>query len=102
MIRSVVLCRLRPGADPALLDAALRSLDGVRTEGMLAFDNGRDLDLRDGTWDAAITADFVDEQAYRRYDLDEEHNRVRRELFAPACGEIARVQFHVADVPRRS
>jgi hypothetical protein len=29
------------------------------------------------------------------YDTDEEHNRIRRELFAPLCAQIVRVQIHV-------
>jgi hypothetical protein len=53
----------------------------------------RDLLLRDGSWDFAITSDFVDVDAYRTYDREAEHNRVRREMFAPLCVEIARVQF---------
>jgi hypothetical protein len=43
----------------------------------------------------AGTADFVDEDHYRRYDLEAEHNRVREELFAPICADIARVQFEI-------
>ena len=39
--------------------------------------------------------DFPDEDAYRRYDLDEEHNRIRRELFAPISSEIRRIQFRL-------
>jgi hypothetical protein len=33
--------------------------------------------------------------AYRVYDADEEHNRLRRESFAKICRDIARVQFEV-------
>ena len=54
---------------------------------------GVDAGLREGNWSYAITADFIGEESYRRYDLDEEHNRVRREMFAPLSDEIARVQF---------
>ena len=97
MIRNVVLGRLRPDGDSALLDEALRALQRVRVEGMLALHTGRDLHLRGGTWDMAITTDFVDEDAYRRYDLDPEHNRIRREMFDQACSDIARVQFRIDD-----
>lgn len=53
----------------------------------------RDLRLRDGSWDFAITSDFADADAHRAYDTEAEHNRVWREMFAPPCAEIVRVQF---------
>ena len=43
----------------------------------------------------AITNDWADADSYRVYDEDAEHNRLRRELFAPICEERARVQFTV-------
>ena len=42
-----------------------------------------------------ITNDWQDADAYRVYDADEEHNRLRREIFAKVCQDIARVQFQV-------
>jgi hypothetical protein len=54
---------------------------------------GVDAGLRPGNWSFSITADFVDEDAYVRYDLEAEHNRVRQELIAPICDDVARVQF---------
>lgn len=93
MIRNVVVGRLREGADPARLDAALEAIAGLQLPGLLDVHVGRDLGLRDGGWSFAITNDWVDEDAYRGYDLDEEHNRLRRELFAPLCEQIVRVQF---------
>jgi hypothetical protein len=39
--------------------------------------------------------DLADADAYRRYDQDDEHNRIRRELLGPLCSEIARVQIAV-------
>jgi len=54
---------------------------------------GRDLRLRDESWDFAITSDFVDIAAYQAYDREAEHNRVRREMFGPLCAKIVRVQF---------
>jgi hypothetical protein len=56
---------------------------------------GRDIALRDGGWDFAITNDWADADAYRVYDADGEHNRLRREVFAKICQDIARVQFEV-------
>jgi hypothetical protein len=93
VIRNVVLGRLRPDADPAVLEAGLAGLRSLRLDGLVELRAGRDLGLRPGAWDYAITADLVDADAYRRYDEDEEHNRLRRECFAVVSEEIVRVQF---------
>ena len=85
----MVVGRLRAAA---ALDAALGASAGLQLPGRVAVHVGRDLGLRDGGW-SAITNDWVDEDAYRGYDLDEEHNRIRRELFAPIAEQIVRVQF---------
>jgi len=95
MIRNVVMGRLRPDADLKLLEEGLAGLRGLQIEGMIALDCGRDAAMREGNWDYSITADFADEQAYRRYDDDEEHNRLRREAFGPVSEQIARVQFRI-------
>jgi len=95
MIRNVVVGRLRPDADTALLDAGLAALREMRIDGMLGLDCGRDLGLRDGNWDYTVTADLTDEAAYRRYDEDAEHNRIRKELLGPVSEQIVRVQFIV-------
>jgi hypothetical protein len=93
MIRNVVLGRLHPGADLARLEAGLAALAQLRVEGLLRLECGRDAGLREGGWDYAVTADLVDESAYRRYDEDEEHNRIRAELLGPVSEQVARVQF---------
>jgi Stress responsive A/B Barrel Domain len=102
MIRNVVLGRLRPAEDPAqqaadaaLLQDGLARIAALRFPGMLAMNVGRDLGLRDAGWSFAITNDWQDAAAYRVYDADEEHNRIRREIFAKICQDIARVQFQI-------
>jgi hypothetical protein len=95
VIRNVVMGRLRPDADLGLLDEGLAGLRRLSLEGLLRLDCGRDAGLREGNWDYAITADLADEAAYRRYDEDEEHNRLRRECFGPVSEQIVRVQFVV-------
>jgi Stress responsive A/B Barrel Domain len=99
VLRNVVVGRLREGADEALLDEALRALLLLPMDGLLEMHVGRDAGLREGSWDYVITADFEDADAYRRYDADEEHNRLRRELFDVLSEEIARVQFEIPDEP---
>ena len=59
--------------------------------------SGVDAGLRPGNAGYAIAVDLTDEQAYRVYDADAEHNRIREEMFAPISESIERVQFHVPD-----
>ena len=102
MIRNVVVGRLRPATDPAqsaadaaLLQEGLAGIAALRFPGLLAMNIGTDLGLREGGWSFAITNDWQDEDSYRVYDADEEHNRLRREIFIKVCEDIARVQFHI-------
>jgi hypothetical protein len=102
VIRNVVVGRLRQAADPgqqaadrALLQQGLAGIAALRFPGLLSMDVGADLGLRDGGWTFAITNDWQDEDAYRVYDADGEHNRLRREIFAVICQDIARVQFEI-------
>jgi hypothetical protein len=93
MIRNVVLGRLHPDVPAEAVEKALAAILALELDGCLDLKVGVDAGLREGNWSFSITADFVDEDAYRRYDLDEEHNRIRREMFAPISAEIARIQF---------
>ena len=102
MIRNVVVGRLRQAADPAqreadaaLLEEGLAGIAALRFPGMLAMSVGSDIGLRDGGWSFAITNDWQDADSYRVYDADEEHNRLRREIFAKICENIARVQIRL-------
>ena len=104
MIRNVVTGRLRPvssdeerHADLVRLEQGLAAIAALQLPGLLSMHLGRDLGLRAGGWDFAITNDWADAESYRRYDLDEEHNRIRREYFAVVCSDIARVQFAFDD-----
>ncbi len=63
---------------------------------MISMHTGRDLGLWAGGWDMAIACDVTDAAAYRAYDEDTEHERIRREMFGPVCSEIARVQIDLA------
>jgi hypothetical protein len=93
VIRNVVVGRLRPGVDRARAEEALAAIVALEPEGCLEMRVGTDAGLREGNWDYSITADFVDEDAYRGYDAEAEHNRVRRELFDPISEQIVRIQF---------
>ncbi len=94
MIRNVVMVKLRPDHDPAEVAAIQSRLRSLDCAGTLAYTVGNDAGLRDGNWSFAIVADFVDEDSFRAYDADAEHNRVRADL-APLVESIARVQFRL-------
>lgn len=84
MIRNVVVGRLRPGVPVPDVERALQALRDLRVEGVeLDMVSGVDLGLRADNAGYSITVDLVDEEAYRVYDRDAEHNRIRAELFVP-------------------
>jgi hypothetical protein len=86
VIRNVVVGRLRPAedadqraADAALLEEGLAGIAALTFPGLLAMNVGRDIALRDGGWDFAITNDWADADAYRVYDGSVPHSRSRIE-----------------------
>jgi Stress responsive A/B Barrel Domain len=96
MIRNVVMGKLKNPSDPAAssqLDEGLAGIAALDLPGQLAMHVGRDAGLREGAWTFAITNDWVDAEAYRAYDIDEEHNRHRR-LIVEVC-DVARVQLAI-------
>jgi hypothetical protein len=94
MIRNVVVGRVKPGVSPEQIEQALQALRDLRVDGVeLRMHAGLDLGLREGNASYVLTVDLDDEAAYRVYDLDDEHNRIRRELFAPISESIERIQF---------
>ncbi|HEY0814255.1 MAG TPA: Dabb family protein [Pseudonocardia sp.] len=96
MIRNVVVGRLRDGVSPQAIETALQALRDLKVDGVaFTLVAGVDLGLRDGAASYALTCDFVDEDAYRAYDADPEHNRIRRELIVPLSASVERVQFRL-------
>ncbi len=94
MIRNVVLMKLRPDHDPAKLAEIQGQLKALDCPGTISYTVGPDAGFKDGNWGLAIVADFTDEQSYRAYDADEEHNRIRADI-QPLVESIARAQFHL-------
>ncbi|HLI00364.1 MAG TPA: Dabb family protein [Acidimicrobiales bacterium] len=97
MIRNVTVVKLKPDADQSLADRAVAEIQTLEIDGMVSIVAGRDLGLKEGTFDLVVTCDFVDEAAYRRYDTDGEHDRMRRELFFPISEQIVRAQLALPD-----
>jgi hypothetical protein len=96
VIRNVVLAKLKAGHDAAEVADIQHGLRNLNCPGTVQYTIGSDAGLRDGNWDFVIVADFADEQSYRGYDEDAEHNRLRARL-APMVDQIARAQFIVPD-----
>ena len=94
VIRNVVMVKLRPDHDPARLAELQDGFRSLGCPGTVDYTLGSDAGLREGNWSFAIVADFEDEESYRAYDLDAEHNRLRAEL-TPMVESIARVQFRL-------
>jgi len=92
----MVLAKLKPGHDVAAVRDIQEGLRQLNCPGTVRYTVGSDLGLREGNWDFAIVADFVDADAYHGYDADDEHNALRARL-APMVDQIARAQFDVPD-----
>lgn len=92
MIRNVVMIELKRDADRAAVAEIQDGLRRLDCPGTISYTLGDDLALREGNWSFAIVADFEDEAAYRGYDQDAEHNRLRA-LLALHVEQLARVQF---------
>jgi hypothetical protein len=96
MIRNVVVGKLKDGVTPEEIEPALQALRDLRVEGVeFTLVGGVDLGLREGNASYALTCDLADDEAYRIYDADPEHNRIRREMFAPLSVFVERVQFQL-------
>ena len=95
MIRNVVIVKLKEGVEPATVERIVNAMLGLQMPGLLNMSCGADAGLREGNADLALVVDLEDEAAYRAYDEDPEHNRIRRELIAPHTEKVERVQYRI-------
>lgn len=96
VIRNVVVGTVKDGVTTEQIEEALAAIRGMKVPGVeLTVVTGVDLGLREGNANFAITVDVADEEAYKVYDADDEHNRIRRELFAPISASIQRIQIRL-------
>jgi hypothetical protein len=96
LIRSVATIRFRPGTTDAQIDAFAAAVLALEIEGITSRTLGRDLGLREQAVDFAIVLDFEDEAAYRRYDSDPDHVRLRTGLSAEIVASGSICQFKMA------
>ena len=90
-----MLFSVRQGTRPDEVHAVERAMKALRFEGCGRWEMVQDLGLREGNLPYAFVSEFEDEAAYRAYDTDAEHNRIRRELLAPIAERIERFQYEV-------
>jgi hypothetical protein len=95
MIRNFAILKLRSDVRPDQVDVLIEAMRRLRVIGMSGLIVHRDASLRPGNCDVLIVCDLEDEEAYRRYDSDEEHNRIRRELLAPITERAERIQVRL-------
>jgi hypothetical protein len=93
LITHIYVAKLRPGTPDAAVADWLAAIQTLAIDGMSGLVSGPDLGLREGNWDVAITADFVDSDAWRRYNDDALHNQIRAEHAKPIVEAQQRVQF---------
>jgi hypothetical protein len=96
MIRHVIMVQFRPGATEEQIGILTTAWDDFRSryKGLLGLTFGRDLGLREGNMPLVAVFDFVDEDAFRVFDTDDHHNRVRQEI-APFVERAERCQFRL-------
>ena len=95
MVRSVALFRFRPGTTQEQIDTITDALQSLDIPGLVTLSFGADLGLREGNLSFAFVLDFQDEHSFRRYDADEQHNRIRRDLIAPIAERVERCQYPI-------
>jgi len=97
MLRRVILIRLRPGVADRQVEALIAEAEALRTRsrGMLGLTIGRDPGLREGNMSLAAVTDFKDEDAWREFEADEEHDRLRPEVLPPLAERAERCRFRL-------
>lgn len=99
MLRHVVLLRWAPTVAPDVATEVLSALqDLVRLmPGALAVDAVTGLGLVDDAYDAALIADFTDEDAWRGYQTDARHQDFVSQRLRPMLAGRAVIQVELPD-----
>jgi hypothetical protein len=95
MIRSILLFKFKPGTTDAQIEDFHRGLAAVPFEGRRHFEFHRDLRLTDDAMDAAVIADFDDEETYRAWADDPDHHSVRSQYLDPIRGQRERFLYKI-------
>lgn len=95
MIRSILLLKFIPEATEAQIDAFVVALSEVPFERRRHFEFHRDARLTDDAMDAAVIADFDDEEAYRAWIDDPGHHEVRTKHLDPIRAQRERLLYRI-------
>jgi hypothetical protein len=95
VIRSLTLYQLKNPADVEQVRRGVALAIAIDIPGLRNAVHGQDLGLREGNAAYGLSVDFDDETAYRTWDTNEEHLRVRHEVLRPVVASAIRVQFRI-------
>lgn len=95
MLRHILLIRLKPGVTDEQVGAFVAAIGSVPFPRRSNIVAGRDIGIRPGNMDLAVSNDFPDEAAYREWGEYPEHVRVRAEFLTPIAERIERCLFYV-------
>ena len=95
MIRSILLIKFTPEATDEQIEAFGKELGALPFERRRHFEFRRDIRLTDDAMDAAISADFDDEEAYRDWVADPGHHEVRTRYLDPIRAQRDRILFRI-------
>lgn len=93
MLRHILLIRLKPGVTAEQVDAFARAIEAMPFPGRHNVVVGRDVGVRPGNMDLAVSNDFSDEAAFQAWGDHPEHVQVREELLSPIAERIERCLF---------
>jgi len=97
MLRHVVLLELHADTDPdhtSVLVDSLRALP-AQIDAIDSYTVHLDAGLAEGNATVAVVGDFVDVDAWRRYQDHPAHQRVLAEQVRPALADRAAIQFEL-------
>lgn len=94
VLRHILLIRLKQGVTTEQVDAFAQAIASLPFPGRRNIVVGRDIRVRPGNMDLAVSNDFPDEATYRAWGEDLEHAKVRSELLAPIAERIERCLFY--------
>jgi trehalose-6-phosphatase len=95
MLRHILLIRLKPEVTTERVDAFMQAIEALPFPGRHNTVVGRDIGVRPGNMDLAVSNDFTDEATFRAWGDDSAHAQVRNELLVPIAERIERCLFYV-------
>jgi quinol monooxygenase YgiN len=98
VIRSVILLKFKTDTTEQQIADMMAAAEAMleQQRGCRGYTLSRDLGLKAGRMSLAAIIDFEDEAAFRAYDINEAHQRIRREVLAPIVETRASCQIQVS------